>query len=137
MKAKWVIMLVIVSILVTLGILQTSHVIDIKWQGLSIVIAALMAPFKFLSSLLSSRQEKIDAIKSEHDLIRGQENDYQKQLEKRIQDREVKIEILNKQVDNLNSRVETLEDQTKNVDKKVDSMSINEKKQDFTELFGQ
>jgi cell division protein FtsB len=137
MKSKWIIILILIGLLIGLGIMQDTKIIDIKWQWLSILVAAFIAPFKYLYSMLTPNKEKIQAIKDQHEMVRDQEHNYQKELEGRIQEREARIEVLNKEVEVLNSRVRLLEEKSKRVDDMVNNMTVDEKKEKFKELFGE
>ena len=108
----------------------------VKWQHITIFLAAIAAPFKMLFNSLKKKNEDIEAIKDHHRNIREMESAYQANLAKDIEVSEQKVKVLSRELDLINSRLALIEEKKKNVNADVDNMSIAETKAKARELFG-
>lgn len=135
-RNKVIATIVVLLILVVGFIFLQNSKYQITWQKLTIIGAALIAPFRYIFSLFSSDKEKITEIHEHHDLVREQEEQYRLQIEQKIQEKEKRVEILNQQVDIINSKIKNLEVQNDKIVDMVKNMSLEEKSNKIDELFG-
>ena len=103
------------------------------WQPVSMVIAALAAPFKFLYKLFGDKEEE---IRKKHAEIRQRELEYQGELESNVQKREQKIGDLEDQLAQLDKKLVSLDEQRQKIDRKVESMSLDELQEAGQNFFG-
>ena len=103
MKKFWV-WLILAAIVAALFFLVERGVI--RWQPLTILVAALLAPFKFLGDLFGGREKE---IREAHHRTREREAAFQAELEAEIARREARVAALRDQIDGLETRVQTLE----------------------------
>ena len=77
----------------------------IRWQPLTVLVAALLAPFKFISGLFGSDEEK---IRERHRRTRAREAGFQAAVEAEVQRREQRVERLHDNVQELDDELERL-----------------------------
>ena len=77
----------------------------IRWQPLTVLVAALLAPFKFISGLFGSDEEE---IRERHRRTRAQEAEFQAEVEAEVQRRELRVGRLNDDVRQLDDELERL-----------------------------
>jgi septal ring factor EnvC (AmiA/AmiB activator) len=123
----------IIFILIIIGLIALVYFNVINWQPLTMIVAALTAPFKFVSGLFKNREEE---IRERHQLLREQESAYQQTLESNISEREQKIATLNKEVEILDSKLDMLRKKRELVDTEVEKMSLGKLQKEGRRLFG-
>jgi TolA-binding protein len=134
MKLIWVFL---IGILIVAGLVVLQKLGIINWQLITILTAALAAPFKLISSFFSSDKSKLQAITDQHQAVRDEEHKYQQELEARVKAREGEVDTLNKDIETLNNKMKTLEDKNNNIEQLIRNMSDEEKKQKFKDMFGE
>lgn len=134
MKTKWIVIIILIVVLGVLIYLNEQDIIH--WQALTILAAALLGPFKFISSLFKSDKEAIDEINAKHAAVRERENKYQQDVADKLKERDQKIDELNKEFSTLNEKVKTMEDQRKGVAAEVGGLSIEDKEKQARDLLG-
>jgi len=77
----------------------------IRWQPLTVLVAALLAPFKFISGLFGSDEEK---IRDRHRQTRAREAEFQTAVEAEVQRREQRVESMHDDVQALDDELERL-----------------------------
>ena len=77
----------------------------IRWQPLTVLVAALLAPFKFIAGLFGSDEEK---IRERHRRTRARETEFQSAVEAEVQRREQRVESLHDNVQALDDELERL-----------------------------
>jgi septal ring factor EnvC (AmiA/AmiB activator) len=128
---KWIIGFIIIIVLIGVVYLDKKGLLG--WQTISIIVAAIAAPFKFLMGIFAN---KVEEIKKKHDEIRQQEAGYQAEIESKIQEREQRISNLTKELDILDSRIDVLKKQRELIDSEVEKMSLKELQEAGRKYFG-
>jgi septal ring factor EnvC (AmiA/AmiB activator) len=118
---KWIIGILILIIIIAVVALDQSGIIS--WQPLSMLIAAVAAPFRLIFSIFSDKESE---IRDKHAKIRQVEAEYQTGLESRIQQRQQRIETLEKEYESLDTRLAALKEKRTQIDAEVDAMSDEE-----------
>jgi len=121
---KWLIGIVIIVVISIIIYLDKNKIIS--WQPLSIIIAAIAAPFRLLMSIFG---DKVQQIKDEHQKIRQTEAAYQQDIESQIQEREQRITNLKQEIDLLDTRIDLLKRQRELIDAEVKNMTLQEKQE--------
>lgn len=91
----------------------------VTWQPLTIILAAIAAPFKFVLGLFT---ENTDHIQKRHEVLRQKETHYQEELSKDIVQRKQKIANLDEQLVRLESELQLLDMKRTEIDKQVNSL---------------
>ena len=120
-------------IIALLGIVYLDKKGLLSWQTMSIVFAAIAAPFKFLMGIFTDKAEE---IKKKHGEVRQREVVYQSDIESKIQDREQRVVNLKKELDVLDSRIDVLKKQRALIDSEVEKMSLDELQKAGRKYFG-
>lgn len=128
---KIITLLLVAGVLVVVGYLVYTG--KIRWQPLTMLFAALAAPFRFLYGLFGSKEEE---IREKHRQMRETEKVFQDTLETQIKEREEKIATLNRQVELIDGKLELLRQKRMLVDQEVEGMSISELQREGQRLFG-
>jgi len=127
---KWIIIVIVVIGAVAIYFLiQNSW----TWQTLTMIGAAIAAPFKFIAGLFTDKEAE---IRKKHEEIRAAEKLYQEDLESKIKQRESNIESLSKEVELLDAKLNALESKRALVNEKVEKMSLDELSREGRRLFG-
>lgn len=124
---KWIIIILIVVGIIALVLLQT------KWQIISIIAAAVAAPFKFINGLFGKSEEEIH---KKHEAIRKREKQYQNQLESNVQQKEERIIELENQIADVDMKLDDLDERRAKVDQEVDNMTSAELQATGIKYFG-
>jgi len=104
----------------------------ITWQPLTMLIAAVAAPFKFIMSLFGS-EEKIRAkFQAERDV----EHEWQQDLEKRIKEREEREVKVLKEIEEIDAKLKKLEDEQSQIESKIADASPEDIQKKTRERFG-
>ena len=118
---KWVIAILIILVIVAVVALNESGIIS--WQPLSMLIAAIAAPFRFVMSIFGDKESE---IRERHAKIRQTEEEFQTGLQSRIHERERKIEAMESELGRLDTRLADLRQKRSQIDAEVDAMSAEE-----------
>lgn len=127
---KWV--TVIILVIAVAGVIYAVKSGLIRWQPLTIIAAALMAPFRFILSLFGSEKE----IRQRHEEKRDEEHAFQLALEQKIQQREERVANLYKEVDYLEARMRVLRSERDNLSEEMKTMSTEKKQKLGQDLLG-
>lgn len=128
---KWIIRAVIFLLIVAVFVLVEAGIID--WQPLTILAAAVAAPFKLIWSKFQKEEE---TIKEQHAAVRARESAYQEELETKIQAHEQKIESLEQTIRQLDTQLASLDQKKSDVKNQVNAMSDEELASEGRDLFG-
>jgi hypothetical protein len=129
MKGKWwIIVLIVLILIIAIGYFD-------NWQTLSIVGAAIIAPFKVIWDRISGSQT-INDIERQHQEVRVQEAAYQQRVAQAVEMRKARIGLIDRELEVIDSRIELLEDKRKHLKTQVEGMSLDEKADRFREAFG-
>ncbi len=104
----------------------------ITWQPLTMLIAAVAAPFKFIMSLFGSEEKIRDKFAAE----RAEEHAHQREFDEKIQQREERAAALRQEVDELDKKLAALKAERGSVSAEVKEMSTEEKQKKGKELLG-
>ena len=104
----------------------------ITWQPLTMIVAALAAPFKFIMSLFGSEEK----IRAEFAAERAEEHAHQREFDEKIQQREERAAALRQEVDELDKKLTALKAERGSVSAEVKEMSTEEKQKKGKELLG-
>jgi hypothetical protein len=133
----WITLIVIVALLILVGYLQSLGYFRFDWKPLTILFAALAAPFKMLSKYFGAGDNSIENIALKHEKERQLETEYQNRINAEIEKRKTKIDFLKKDIEVLDARIETLETRKAAIGVEVKNMNAEQKQKRFNELFGQ
>lgn len=133
---KWIfgILIFIVGISILAYLYETGG-LDFGWQTLTIIAAALAAPIKWIINIFKT--DTIDEIKIKHEKIRDLEKQFQENLESSFNEKQRKIDMINKELELIDSKIKILDLKKQKVSEYVNGMSVEEKRNTFIELFGQ
>ena len=106
----------------------------IKWQPLTILVAALAAPLKFIAGLFGDSEEE---IRKRHAAAREEEARFQEELESRIAARERRITALRKEIEAIDVQLESLAKRREQVAAEIEKMSVEEKQRLGQQLLGE
>ncbi len=104
----------------------------ITWQPLTMIVAALMAPFKFIMGLFGSEEK----IRAKFQAERDAEHEWQQQLGERVKEREEKVVNLRKEIEELDAQKVALKKDMESVRTQVENMSTEEKIKKGKDLLG-
>ncbi len=131
----WITVLVIIALLILVGWLQSLGYFTFDWKPLTILFAALAAPFKMLMNTFNNNDKKEIVLK--HQKTREEETEYRSRLDAEIERKSNAIRMLEKEVEVLDARIETLEVRKAALNVSVKGMTSEQKREKFKELFGQ
>jgi len=114
---KWIILIIVIAAVAAAIYMQ------MKWQTITVLLATLGAPFKYISGLLGEKEED---IKKEHAAIRKHETKYQQELEIKASKKEESIKSIESQISELDEQLAEIEKKKTSIDKKVNNMSLQE-----------
>ena len=132
----WITVLVVIALLILVGYLQSIGYFNFDWKPLTILFAALAAPFKMLMNAFNGT-DTVKDITMKHQKVREEEENYRKTLNAEIERRANAIHMLEKEVEVLDARIETLETRKAALSITVKNMTSEQKQEKFKELFGQ
>ena len=118
---KWVIGILLV--LAFAAIVALNQLDILSWQPLSMLVAALAAPFRLVLGAFTSKE---DEIRKKHEKIRNAEADFQTDLASRIRERQQRIEALDEELEQVNDSISALKNKRARIDTEVDAMSSEE-----------
>ena len=122
---KWIILIVLLIVAAVL------YYMEMKWQTVTMLIAAFAAPFKFFFG------ESEEDIKKEHAAIRKREQKYQQDLGQKVVHRQERIYELEQEIINLDEQLSDIERKKRKISKEVDNMSLQELQLAGRKYFGE
>ena len=136
MNRRWLITIgVIVVILIVIGILHENGMLNFKWQGFTMIFAALAGPYAFIKSKLV-KDKRTEELLKKHKIIREEEVIHRQHTDDEIAEKRKKIELLNKELELAEKRIEIIESKKNKVDKQVKEMSVDELQEEAVNYFG-
>lgn len=122
-RSKWFwIVIIIIAIILFLGFLYSQGLINVKWQWLTVILAAAAAPFTFISKLFSGKSIRTNQILKDHTSRILAEKKHRQIYEQAIKKKEERIKELEAQVATLEDEIDDIQLQHKEVTKKVNKM---------------
>ncbi len=125
---KWVLLIILIAAVAAVILLKGN------WQVVSMFVAGLTAPFRFLFGLFGGDNE--EKIRKKHAEIREREKQYQKELGAGIQGREKKVIDLEDKISELNEKLAALDEKRAKIDQEVESMTLEELQLAGRQYFG-
>ena len=136
MNKRWLITIgVIVVVLIVIGILYDNGMLNFRWQGLTMVFAALAAPYTLLKNWLI-KDRKTQTLINDHKDMLNKEKEHRKEYDEKIKLKEERIKLLNEEIKNSEQKVKEIEIKKKEVNKEVKEMSIEELQSEGVKYFG-
>lgn len=134
---KWLITLIIVlAVLLIVGIAYDQGLFDgLSGSGMGIFLAAIAAPYMALKNFLFGNKE-LKEFKRKYDELDNEEIQHRIDYDAKIKAKERRILELNREIELLDSRMELLELKKDKVQKDVNNMSVEQTKQEISDLFG-
>ncbi len=118
---KWAIGILLVLAITAIVVLDQMDILN--WQPLSMLVAAVAAPFKLIIGAFSNKEEE---IRKKHQEARQMEADYQADLESKIRARERRIEELDIELEQVDANINSLKEKRARIGADVDAMSSEE-----------
>lgn len=128
---KIFIILILVAAFIGLAVLVKFGII--RWQPLTMLLAAIAAPIKFIMGMFGSEEK----IHQRHQAQREAEHAYQAELQSRISQREERIAALSQEVDALDSKLAQLKQEKETLSSQIATMSKEEKQALGKKLLGE
>ena len=122
---KWIIIILVLVVAAAL------YYMEMKWQTVTMLIAAFAAPFKYFFG------ESEEDIKKEHEAIRKREKKYREDLGQKVVQREERIRDLEQEIQDLDSQLAAIERRKREINKEVDNMSLRELQLAGRKYFGE
>ncbi len=135
---RWLIIgaIVLISLLI-IGWLYTEGYFDnIKWQGFTMLLAALAAPFQFIFGK-TKQISKTEEIIQQNLQIRKEEKQHRVDYDQKLKEREQRIKDLDREIELLQSKVELVDKKREQVKVEVEKMTPKEKISEAQSLWGE
>ncbi len=132
----WVI-LIVIAVFLIVGFLHDQGYLNVKWQGLAIILAAIAGPYKLLKNYIGGGSVKSKQILEKHKKVAEEENIHRKVYDKEIERREEEIEKLETKVKYLDKKIEKVRDERKEIPKEVEKLDLDETRNEFLDLYGE
>lgn len=134
---KWIIVLIaIAAVFLIVGFLYDQGLLNVEWQWLAVIIAAVAGPYQALKNFFSGGSAKTEAILKRNEVTKIEEAQHREEYDKLIDEKKVEIENLQKDIDLLDTKVKLLEEKKKNINKEVDEMDSDEIQEELLKRFG-
>ncbi len=105
----------------------------IRWQPLTVAVAALMAPLKFISGLFGDDEDK---IRERHRRVRERETQYQVDVEAEVQRRTRRVEALQTEVNRVDAEVDQLRQERSELEEDIAGQSAGQLADRFRNAMG-
>lgn len=132
----WVILIVIALFLIV-GFLDDQGYLNVKWQGLAIILAAIAGPYKLLKNYIEGGSAKSKQILEKHKKVAEDEKIHREVYDQEIERREKEIEKLETKVKYLDKKIEKVREEQKEIPKEVENLTLDETKNEFLDLYGE
>jgi len=126
---------IIVLVLIVIGVLYDNGVLDFEWQGLTMLFAALAAPYTLIKRWLV-KDNYAQSIEDKYEELNRKEVKHRTETDAKIKEKELKIEELEVKIKNSEKEVERIEKKKKKVKKEVEQMSLDELQEEGANYFG-
>ena len=118
-------------VIAIVGVIYLVQAGIITWQPLTMIIAAVAAPFKFIMSLFGSEEK----IRAKFAGERAEERAHQADFDTRIKQREERVGALRKEVEDIDAELQRLRE--KRQAGTTDVKNIEDKQQEGQDLLGE
>ncbi len=117
---------ILIWLLLLAAVVALVYLVDkgiIAWQPLTVAVAALLAPLKFISGLFGSDE---DEIREKHRRTREREGEFQAAVEAEVQRREQRVQKLQTEVAGVDDELERLADRREALPEEIGSESASQ-----------
>jgi len=134
---RWLIVgLIVLVALIGIGIAYDNGLFDnMSIGGLSIIFTILAAPYMAVKSFLFGNK-RMTELQQKYNQMKGQEVVHRTEMDSQIKVKERRIAELDREIQLLDAKMEVLELKKKNVERYVNSMSVDDTKNEFRNLYG-
>ena len=137
MKHWIIVIVIIVAIFLVIGFLHDQGLLNVKWQGLAMILAVIAGPYKLIKNYITGGTKKTDKILEKHEKIEAEEKIHREEYDKKVKEKEEKIQELENEIVYLDKKIKKVEKKKKNVHKEVEEMDMDELQDEFTDLYGE
>jgi hypothetical protein len=128
--------LVILIILVLIGVAYDQGLFDnLRGTGIAVIITALAAPYMAIKNWLFGNKLQ-QQFKAKYDAMAEQEKVHRVDYDQQIALKQKRIADMDKEIQLLDAKLEVLELKKKKIEQDVKSMTIEDKKREVQNLFG-
>ncbi len=136
MRRRWFwVVIIIIALLLLLGFLYSKGLIHVKWQFLTMILAGLAGPFKFVADKFSKTNRTLNNMTSAHDNRINAAHDHRLAYDQAILEREEKIQNLETQVNILEQKIDDLEVSKQQIQTQVNDMSDDDLQDAFLNMY--
>jgi hypothetical protein len=134
---KWLITgLIVIGVLILVGVAYDQGLFDnIKGTTLTMILAGLSAPYMLVKNWLFGDKFRQD-FRKKYDVMNADEQVHRVEYDQKIAEKEKRIADLDKEIQLLDAKLEVLDLKKQKVEQDVNSMSIDDKKREVQNLFG-
>lgn len=129
-KLLWIFIGIIVLLLIV-GFLYSQGLINVKWQWLTVILAALAAPFQLIASLFSSPNKKIIELQNRQQQRIAEEQQHRLQYDNILREKDQKIKELEITINKMKDRISELELQKQEKEKEIQNINDPQKLQEL------
>jgi len=136
-RRKWFwIVIIIIVVLLIFGYLYSQGLINVKWQWLAVILAALAGPFKMFSSIFSGKSVRTNQlVQSHYDRI-DDAKQHRLVYDQAILEKEERITELEAEVNVLEQQIDDLELSQQQIQTQVNDMNDDDLQDAFLNLYG-
>ncbi len=137
MKKIWIVLGLITFFLIV-AYLYSKGIINISWEGMSAILAGLGGPFLYLQNKLrdNNKMKKINRTLQHQVDLTDETEILRYQYESELKKRDLKIQQLQAQLEKLQDQLDQLKLDKQQVAQQVNNMSIDDKRQQIINNFG-
>jgi hypothetical protein len=134
---KWLITgLVVIVVLILVGVAYDQGLFDnIKGSTLTMILAGIAAPYMAVKNWLFGDKFRQD-FKQKYQTMNADEQVHRVEYDQKIAEKEKRIADLDKEIQLLDAKLSVLDLKKQKVEQDVKSMSIDDKKREVQNLFG-
>lgn len=140
MNRRWIILIIaVVLIIVVLVILYfTGYLSNLSWQKLTMYFALGSGPAKLAySKLLEENPNFVKEMLDDHKDTIEKDKVEREKLDKEIARKKAELKKIDKDIEQINTKLVVIEEKKKTIAAEVSTMTVEEKKTDFKEMFGE
>lgn len=136
MNRRWLITIGIIAlVLIVVGVLHENGMLNFKWTGLSMVLAAIAGPYHMLKKWLV-KDKRMETLMDKQKVRVSHEQDHRAKYDKAIEQREQRIKELNEEIKEAEKRIQNIEKKKTKTKSEVEDMSIKELQDEGIDMFG-
>ena len=134
---KWLIIgLIVIVVLILVGVAYDQGLFDsIKGSTLAMILAGIAAPYTLVKNWIFGDKFRQD-FKEKYQNMNADEQVHRVEYDQKIAEKEKRIADLDKEIQLLDAKLTVLDLKKQKVEQDVKSMSIDDKKREVQNLFG-